>query len=136
MNAATHTFGVHVPSLRFAEYVCRDGAKVLGSGARELRMNWIVLLSVSAFAVLTTSCENSGRHSVASNNDVQRIALDQIWACEMPKARDIRELEPSKFGEHTRSLPSAERFRLLSESMTDRIRVALNKDRPNKGGVT
>jgi hypothetical protein len=54
----------------------------------------------------------------------------------MPGTRDIRELEPDKFGEQTRTLPSAERFRLLDESLTFQIRAALKHDVAAKTGTT
>jgi hypothetical protein len=95
-------------------------------------MNWMAVIFVGVCSMLG-SCATDNR--IASKADVQTIALDQIWAYGMPGTHDVRELEPDNFGEHTRLLPSAERFKLLSESMADKIRAALDKDRPSKGGV-
>ncbi len=62
------------------------------------------------------------------------IPLNSIFALNMPGTRDIRELEPESFGEHTRKLSSEDRFRLLGESRIDQIRTALQRDNPTKDG--
>lgn len=98
-------------------------------------MKWLASICAGAFIVMLLSCASADRSDGSSQRQTQTIQRDQIWAFEMPGTHDIRELEPDKFGEHTRALPSAERFKLLSESMTDKIRAALDKDRPNKDGV-
>jgi hypothetical protein len=98
-------------------------------------MDWIALSCAGAFAVLLTSCATSERQNTTSNSGVQTIALDQIWAYGMPGTHAVQELEPDKFGEHTRALPSAVQSRLLDESMADQSRVALRKEQPSKGGM-
>ncbi|MFO0789994.1 MAG: hypothetical protein U0805_11105 [Pirellulales bacterium] len=94
-------------------------------------MNWLALSCASATALLITSCSTSVHESAATNGTYQTVAIDQIWAFEMPGTHDIRELEPDKFGERTRSLPSDQRFRLLDESKTFQIRAAIKKNHPS-----
>jgi hypothetical protein len=97
-------------------------------------MRWVALTCGCTFAVLITSCAADDRS--APKATVQTIALDQIWAFEMPGTHDIRELEPDKFGERTRSLPSDQRFRLLDESKTFQIYAAIKKAHPsNENGA-
>lgn len=97
-------------------------------------MNWLALSCASAIVALVGSCATAERHDAKSGGNTKTIALDQIWAYDMPGTHDIRELEPDKFGERTRSLPSADKFKLLNESMMDQIRAALKRDRPPKDG--
>ncbi len=81
-------------------------------------------------------CGNAMAAAPSEQPEAVEIPLKGIWAYDMPGTRDIRELEPDKFGERTRSLPSAERFKLLDESLTDQIRVALRQDSSAKGGTS
>jgi hypothetical protein len=49
------------------------------------------------------------------------IPLNRIWAYEMPGTRDVRELEPDKFGPKVHKLDSAERRKRYDESFTYQI---------------
>jgi hypothetical protein len=126
---------VNIRSLRFKEYVCHRMAKVIGSGALEDCMKRAALICGIAFPILVISFATAGCGSEAPQGAVQTITLDQIWAFEMPGTHDIRELEPDKFGESTRNLPSNERFKLLDESLTFQIRAALKRDNSAKAGM-
>lgn len=53
--------------------------------------------------------------------DTVTIPLDRIWAFHMPDTRDVRELEPERFGEDTTSFPSGRLVQLMHESMSQRI---------------
>ena len=86
-----------------------------------------------SIVIVVAGCAPSNRRGEQSQTVT--IPLDQIWAVDMPGTHDVRELEPEKFGERTRSLPTDQRFKLLDESMTDQIRVALRRDRPSKGSA-
>jgi hypothetical protein len=79
-------------------------------------------------------CGNALAAAQENQTEAVEISLKEVWAYDMPGTRDIRELEPDNFGERTRRLPSAERFRLLGDSMVDQIRVALRRDGSAKGG--
>jgi hypothetical protein len=71
-----------------------------------------------------------------NTSNAATIPLDQVWGFDIPGTRDIRELEPEKFGERIRQLPSQERFRLLDKSMIFQIRAALDAQLPKKGETT
>lgn len=62
--------------------------------------------------------------------DQRLVSLDQIWAYDMPGARDVCELEPDNFGEQTRTLPDAERISLSKDSLTQQIRRAIKYSVP------
>jgi hypothetical protein len=96
-------------------------------------MKWLLIVGALMFGLLLYFCAPAQRQ--IERSELATIPLDQIWAFDMPGTHDVQELEPDKFGEHTRGLPSAERSRLLDESITDQIRVALDKDRPSKGTI-
>ncbi len=50
---------------------------------------------------------------------VNQIALKDIWAYGMPGTRDIRELEPDKFGPLTRKLSTTEQISLSEKSLVN-----------------
>lgn len=89
------------------------------------------LLHVIGFVVL--GCASATTEPPKEEADTVTIPLDQIWAIAMSGTHDIRELEPEKFGERTRSLPSEEQAKLFEESKFLQFQVALNKSLPSKG---
>jgi hypothetical protein len=62
--------------------------------------------------------------AVAENSTVV-VPLNQIWGYDMPDTRDVRELEPDKFGAHVRSLDSDKQLQSYSDSLTSKILESL-----------
>jgi hypothetical protein len=91
-------------------------------------MRHITKLIAILFICVVTSCGTAKAPS-----QLRTIPLNQIWAFDMPGTREVNELEPEKFGDHTRDLPSEESSKLLAESMTYQIRAALKNKKPEKG---
>jgi hypothetical protein len=52
----------------------------------------------------------------------------------MPDTRDVRELEPDRFGKKVKDLPSAERARLLKGSLTQQVVNSLESTQKTKTG--
>jgi hypothetical protein len=82
-----------------------------------------LLLAVSVVAVGCACTLSAVADSVAA---VRSIPLDQIWAYEMQGTRNIRDLEPEKYGPDTRKLPVNEQWKLLRESLTEQIHQSLH----------
>jgi hypothetical protein len=60
-----------------------------------------------------------------SPSDIVTIPLKDIWALDMPGTKDVKELEPEKFGEQTQNLPLDKKRQLLDESNLLAIRQSL-----------
>ena len=67
---------------------------MLGSDAREVSMRKLVLVSGSVFCLVAISSLAELNAQAAR----KEIPLKDIWAYEMPGTKDVRELEPDKFG--------------------------------------
>ena len=62
----------------------------------------------------------------------KEIPLKDIWAYEMPGTRDVRELEPDKFGQSIRKLSSAEQIGIIGKSLTTRVLSSLEHIKPGQ----
>ena len=89
------------------------------------------LTSVTCFGnpVVTGDSKPSDEATVSLQktavDKVREIPLNCIWAYNMPGTRDVRELEPAKFGAKVAKLSSAQRLRLDRESLTSQILASL-----------
>jgi hypothetical protein len=57
----------------------------------------------------------------ANSEEATEIPLKDIWAYQMPGTRDVRDLEPDKFGPQIRKLSSAEQLKKYETSLTNQI---------------
>jgi hypothetical protein len=94
-------------------------------------MNWTIVIFVGVNSIIS-SCAADNRASPRAG--VQTIPLDKIWAFEMPRARDVRELEGDKFGEKVLKLPSNQQSALLHQALTTHIRLALQNSKKSRDG--
>jgi hypothetical protein len=94
-------------------------------------MKWLLIAGALMIGLLLYFCAPA--QSPAKQSEVVTIPLDRIWAYDMPGTQDVRDLEPDKFGEHTKWLTSEEQAKLERESMTDQIRIALPCLRGDRG---
>jgi hypothetical protein len=78
----------------------------------ENNMKWATLICGCVLLVAATSSRKTASET---------IALDQIWAYEIPGTHDVRELEPQHFGKHVADLSGEQQLKLLHGSRTQQI---------------
>jgi hypothetical protein len=71
-------------------------------------------------------------YALADEPKTVTIPLDQIWAWQMPGTRDVRQLEPEKFGEALGRKNSAEQLRISGTSMTSEVLRSLTFLKPGQ----
>jgi hypothetical protein len=98
---------------------------VVGSAERRSNMHWMKLILVSTIALLSIWYATADCGSALLEKRARIIPLASVWAHDMPRTRNIRELEPNNFGEPVRNLPSDEKARRLRESLITQIQRSL-----------
>jgi hypothetical protein len=88
-------------------------------------MKWLLIVGALMFGSLLYFCAPA-REPISQPPTVS-IPLDRIWGFDMPGTQDIRDLEPDKFGEHAKSLPTDQQISLLHESHLGQIQAGLSK---------
>src|ERR1700754_2260350 len=75
----------------------------------------------------------------STEQGTKTVPLTEVWAYQMPGTRDIRDLEPEKFGAAIRALSTKEQIKKMGSSMTGPILTSLqskkSKDPATKGFV-
>jgi hypothetical protein len=74
---------------------------------------------VSVFLVLCAS--NAVAATQIEKTEAVEIPLKEVWAYQMPGTRDVRDLEPDKFGPQIRKLSSAEQLKKYEKSLTSQV---------------
>lgn len=78
----------------------------------------------------------SGAISAAAEEKPIKIPLKEVWAKDMPGTRNIRDLEPERFGEQVKALPDDEQNKLHLESLIAAIGRSLTAPRRSNNWVT
>lgn len=94
-----------------------------------LNMKTVLIFVELTLIVLTVS-----QMSYAEEKPVV-IPLKEIWAFEMPGTRDIRELEPDKFGPRIRKLNTAEQIARGEKSLTNQAISHLKHTKPGQAAI-
>lgn len=106
---------------------CQRDWKVLGSCAMEPRTKltmFVLLLALSASAAMAAG-QNEKKGAV-------EIPIKEVWAYQMPGTRDVRDLEPDKFGPQIRKLSTAEQLKKSEKSLASQILSKLEFIKPGQ----
>ncbi len=76
--------------------------------------------------------QTGGGSGQPAESNTAIIPLKEIWAYEMPGTRDVRKLEPDKFGEAAEKLTSSEQLQLFEKSLTSQILQTLGFNKPGQ----
>jgi hypothetical protein len=92
-------------------------------------MSRFVIICAAIVACLT-SLSASAEPNVSQAT--KSIPLKDIWAYQMPGTRDVRELEPDKFGPRIRKLSSAEQLEVTGKSFLSQLGSRLQSFKPGQ----
>jgi hypothetical protein len=95
-------------------------------------MRWLVFASATLIILFLLGV---GFAETNASPEKKEIPLKDIWAYRMPGTRDVRDLEPDKFGPHLSKLSSAEQIELTDKSLFSQIGSHLGFNKPGQSAA-